>query len=166
MIELQIRPMWSYDQQKFTLESLREAVNCAAEHSYPAGNLLTSRDIRSAYFTNTSLRSMPDNELRMWQISRSGLFELLYQLPKTGIGSFEGLRSALEAALQKLAEIYRKLPVDGGEVKFILSVYDGMRQLADPYTEPSGRWEKVIKSSDIYSKDTAELLNNFSDYIL
>ena len=102
----------------------------------------------------------------MWQISRSGLFELLYQLPKTGIGSFEGLRSALEAALQKLAEIYRKLPVDGGEVKLILSVYDGMRQLADPYTEPSGRWEKVIKSSDIYSKDTAELLNNFSDYIL
>ena len=166
VIELQIRPMQSYDQQKFTLESLREAVNSAAERSYSAGNLLTLRDIRSAYFTNTSLRSMPDNELRMWQISRSGLFELLYQLPKVGIGSFEALRTSLESALQRIAEIYRKLPIDGEEVKLILAVYDGVRQISDPYTEPSGKWEKVVRASDIYNKDTAELLNNLSDYIL
>lgn len=166
VIELQIRPMESYDQQKFTLESLREAVNSAAERSYSAGNLLTLRDIRSAYFTNTSLRSMPDNELRMWQISRSGLFELLYQLPKVGIGSFEALRTSLEAALQRIAEIYRKLPIDGEEAKLILAVYDGVRQISDPYTEPSGKWEKVVSVSDIYNKDTTELINNLSDYIL
>ena len=65
VIELQIRPLWNYDQQKFELDELRYAVNKAAENSFLPGNLLTARDVRSAYFTNTSLRSMPDNEFRM-----------------------------------------------------------------------------------------------------
>ena len=166
VIELQIRPQWHYDQQKFTLESLRNAVNLAGEKSFAPGNLLTGRDVRSAYFTNTSLRSMPDNEFRMWQLSRSGLFELLYQVPKNGVGSFENLRTSLESALKKISEIYHYLLLDGGEVKVSLAVYDGLRQLSDPETEPSGKWEEKISVDDIYSSKTAALLQNLSDYIL
>lgn len=166
VIELQIRPLWSYDQQKFELEELRSAVNKAAENSFLPGNLLTARDVRSAYFTNTSLRSMPDNEFRMWQLSRSGLFELLVQTPRSANGDFENLRSSLESALSKIAEIYSCLLPTGGELQISLAIYDGVRQLADPYTEPSGKWQKVISSSDIYNKDTVEIINNLSDHIL
>lgn len=166
VIELQIRPQWSYDQQKFSLEQLREAVNLAAEQNFAPGNLLTARDVRSAYFTNTSLRSMPDNEFRMWQFSRSGLFELLYQVPKTGVGNFEGLKGSLEGALQKISEIYRNLLPSGGRAKVILAVYDGVRQLSDPHTEPSGKWEEKITLAEIYSKRTTEIIANLSDYIL
>lgn len=165
VIELQIRPLWSYDQQKFTLEELRLAVNKAAEQKFAAGNLLTGRDVRSAYFTNSSLRSMPDNELRMWQLSRSGLFEMLYQLPKNGVGNFENLKISLESALQKIAEIYSNLPCDG-EIKIILSVYDGVRQLSDPDTEPSGKWDIKADVSGIYSRKTCAVIDNLADYIL
>ena len=166
VIELQIRPQWNYDQQKFPLEALREAVNKAAEQNFAPGNLLTARDVRSAYFTNTSLRSMPDNELRMWQLSRSGLFELLYQVPKNGVGSFAALQADLESALQKIADFYHYLLLEKGKFKVILAVYDGVKQLTDPYTEPSGKWEEKIDSAEIYSKRTKDLLANLSDYIL
>lgn len=166
VIELQIRPQWHYDQQKFTLAALREAVNHASEQSFMPGNLLTVRDVRSAYFTNTSLRAMPDNEFRMWQLSRSGLFELLLQAPVNGSGSFESLRTSLESALQKISEIYAYLLPEGADFNVSLAVYDGVRQLSDPYTEPSGRWSEKIPSSAIYSTVTKKLIANLSDYIL
>ena len=166
VVELQVRPLWNYDQQKFTLEELYKAVNCAASESFMPGNLLTARDVRSAYFTNSSLRSMPDNEFRMWQLSRSGLFELLLQSPPSADGGFESLRTGLEAALQKIQQIYANLLKKAERFKVILAVYDGVRQLADPHTDPSGKWEIEIESSQIFSDESKNLIANLSDYIL
>lgn len=160
VIELQVRPMWNYDQQKFSLEELRSAVNKAAEKSFLPGSLLTLRDVRSAYFTNTSLRSMPDNEFRMWQLSRSGLFEMLLHA-----GNYTDLQSSLESALAKIAEIYRCLTDDGNKFKISVAIYDGVRQLADPYIEPSGKWAELVSREDIYSPRTAALLKNLSAHI-
>ena len=166
VIELQIRPLWNYDQQKFTLDELQQAVKSAAEESFMPGTLLTARDVRGAYFTNSSLRSMPDNELRMWQLSRSGLFELLFQMPESENGIFVNLQAGMEAALQKLQQVYANLLPEETEFKVILAIYDGVRQLADPHTEPSGRWEEKIKSSEIFSDSTRKLVENLAAHIL
>ncbi len=166
VIELQIRPLWNYDQQKFTLDELQQAVKSAAEESFMPGNLLTARDVRGAYFTNSSLRSMPDNELRMWQLSRSGLFELLFQMPESENGIFVNLQAGMEAALQKLQQVYANLLPEETEFKVILAIYDGVRQLADPHTEPSGKWEDKIKSSEIFSDSTRKLVENLAAHIL
>lgn len=166
VIELQIRPQWSYDQQKFTLDELREAVNKAAELNFSSGALLTPRDVRSAYFTNSSLRAMPDNEFRMWQLSRSGLFELLLQAPKMDSGACEVLQEGLEAALCKIQQIYSFLTGKDERFKVILAIYDGVRQLADPYIEPSGEWEKEISVDDLCSDDVKSMLSNLSAHIL
>ena len=130
------------------------------------GTLLTARDVRGAYFTNSSLRSMPDNELRMWQLSRSGLFELLFQMPESENGIFVNLQAGMEAALQKLQQVYANLLPEETEFKVILAIYDGVRQLADPHTEPSGRWEEKIKSSEIFSDSTRKLVENLAAHIL
>ena len=166
VIELQVRPVWNYDQQKFTLESLRNAVNQAAELNFLPGSILTARDVRSAYFTNSSLRSMPDNEFKMWQLSRSGLFEMLLQVPKKESGSFVELSNNLESALQKIQQIYSFLIPGGGKFKVILAVYDSTKQLADPYTAPSGSWSTEINSATVEPAEFRELLNNLSAHIL
>ena len=90
---------------------------------------------------------------------------MLYQLPKNGVGNFENLKISLESALQKIAEIYSNLPCDG-EIKIILSVYDGVRQLSDPDTEPSGKWDIKADVSGIYSRRTCAVIDNLADYIL
>ncbi|MBR2508966.1 MAG: putative DNA binding domain-containing protein [Lentisphaeria bacterium] len=166
VIELQIRPGWNYDQQKFTLDTLREAVNKAAELKFLPGNLLTSRDVRSAYFTNTSLRAMPDNEFRMWQFSRSGLFELLLQVPAQESGSFANLNNGLLAALQKIQQIYNFLLPEGGNFKVILAIYDSVKQLTDPYTAPSGQWQINVNSKSFNQEAVQSLISNLADYIL
>ncbi len=165
VVELQVRPQWSYDQQKFTLEELRDALNRAAEKTFSPGNLLTARDIRNAYFTNSSLRSMPDNELRMWQLSRSGLFELLLQAEKN-MNNFEDLRAGLESALQKIAHIYNSLVGGSEKVKIIIALYDGEKQLSDPLTEPSGKWELECSINEIDSTDVKEMIGRLSDHII
>ena len=81
-------------------------------------------------------------------------------------GDFENLRSSLESALSKIAEIYSCLLPEGGELQISLAIYDGVRQLADPYTEPSGKWVEKVGISEIYSPQTAALVSNLSAHIL
>ena len=82
------------------------------------------------------------------------------------MNNFEDLRAGLESALQKIAHIYNSLVGGSEKVKIILALYDGEKQLSDPLTEPSGKWELECSINEIDSTDVKEMIGRLSDHII
>lgn len=79
LVNLTVTPP-SFRPEAFRLSELRHAVN-AALPALPAPEFLDSDELRKAYVTNTSLRSLSSRDPRMWQLFKSGMFHYIAYLP-------------------------------------------------------------------------------------
>ena len=97
-----------WDPELFDLSTLRRAA-AAAWRWNPDGGFFSEAGIESAYFTNVSLRFMPDEDSWMWQLFKSGLFHCIIALPPGK--SIDGVRLGLWCVgiAQFLGRLYSEL---------------------------------------------------------
>ncbi len=108
LAELSVAPP-EYHPEHFTLSELRRA---AAE----AWTLLASScfiepgELEKSYLTNVSLRSLPENRLKMWQLFKSGQFHYIAYWPAPDRKlSFDTLVTNLAEATCFLGKLYSNL---------------------------------------------------------
>ncbi len=94
---------------KYSLSELRRAADEAFEPYYDS-DFITEKDIGDAYFTNVSLRSVPEPGIKQWQIFQSGLFYFIrdYELNHNGI-AYSVLLRFMGETIGFLAKFYSNL---------------------------------------------------------
>ncbi|MDD3886135.1 MAG: ATP-binding protein, partial [Victivallaceae bacterium] len=91
LVEFAVRPC-GFREGRFPLNRLKEAVSEASPAGVP---------VASAYLTNVSLRSLPPDDLCMWQIFDSGLFHYIRFVPDSGKRlEFGSLRQMMLGAVE------------------------------------------------------------------
>ncbi len=78
-LQLTISPA-QYTRDRFTLSEIKRAASSSSSLlSEP--HFVTERDMSESYFSNAALRSLPDGELKMWQIFKTGMFHYIAYWP-------------------------------------------------------------------------------------
>lgn len=108
LLNLSVEPP-NYNPEAFTLSHIRRAVDNA--WTLLAGSeFIRFGDLSKAYLTNVSLRSLPEKQLKMWQVFKTGLFHYIEYLeaPDRRV-SYENLVKALAEAVSFLGKLYAEL---------------------------------------------------------
>ncbi|MDD5697345.1 MAG: ATP-binding protein [Victivallaceae bacterium] len=98
-----------YTPDRFTLSEIKRAAgNSFSLLSEP--HFVTEKDLDESYFSNVALRSLPNGELKMWQIFKTGMFHYLayWPTPDNRISYQYLLRFGAEA-VSFLARLYSEL---------------------------------------------------------
>jgi len=69
-----------FDAKKFTLSEVRAAIEKSV-YLFPDAGFIRSAEVTDSYSTNVSIRSLPEEQTRIWQAFRSGFFHFLEYLP-------------------------------------------------------------------------------------
>ena len=108
LLNLSVEPP-TYNPEAFTLSHIRRAVDNA--WTLLAGSeFIRFGDLSKAYLTNVSLRSLPEKQLKMWQVFKTGLFHYIEYLeaPDRRV-SYENLVKALAEAVSVLGKLDAEL---------------------------------------------------------
>jgi len=98
VFELCVYPS-QFDSRKFTLSEVRAALEKAV-YLFPDACFIRKSEVTDSYSTNVSIRSLPEDQTRIWQAFRSGFFHFLEYLPQ------ERDRVDYQPLMWKLAEAF------------------------------------------------------------
>ena len=116
-----------YTKDRFTLSEIKRAAgNSLSLLSEP--NFVTESDMNESYFSNVALRSLPNDELKMWQIFKTGMFHYIsyWPAPDKKIRYQYILRFCAEA-VSFLARLYSEL----GYAEELLDITVSLNQVED-----------------------------------
>ncbi len=95
----------TYIAEKFSLSELRMHLQ-EAFILFPDAVFMQPEEIRSAYFTNVSLRTFSADQLRLWQLYQSGLFYFAGVFPFEQSVSYQFLVKFFSEAVKFTAQLY------------------------------------------------------------
>lgn len=116
-----------YTKDRFTLSEIK----CAAGNSLcplAEAHFVSENDMNESYFSNVALRSLPNDELKMWQIFKTGMFHYIayWPVPDKKIGYRYIMRFFAEA-VSFLARLYAEL----GYAEELLDITVSLNQVED-----------------------------------
>jgi schlafen family protein len=79
LMQLMICPS-QYTKDRFTLSEIKRAANNSLS-LLSESHFVTEDNMNEGYFSNVALRSLPDGELKMWQIFKTGMFHYISYWP-------------------------------------------------------------------------------------
>ncbi|OGV50040.1 MAG: hypothetical protein A2X49_04765 [Lentisphaerae bacterium GWF2_52_8] len=113
ILEIAVSPP-SFEQEKFSLSEIRRAVESSLYTFLDTPFLLTAGDsLENSFFTNVSLRYIPEGSRRCWQVFQSGFFHYMTQFELKGQGiSYSELVKFVTEAVHFLGQFYSELGYD------------------------------------------------------
>lgn len=108
--EITISPA-EYIAEKFSLSELQKAFSDAMILQN-SGKFITPTELMESYFTNTSLRSMPEKEYKMWQMFQSGMFHYIQVNNSNHSISYVDLMCFFSEAIVFISRLYSELGYD------------------------------------------------------
>lgn len=106
--ELSVFPA-EFSSKRFSLSELREALEQSV-YLFPDPLFVKQSEFMDSYTTNVSIRSLPEDGLRIWQAFRSGFFHYLefFQERDKGV-DYQRLMLKLSEAMFFIGELYSEL---------------------------------------------------------
>ena len=79
LMQLMVCPA-QYTKDRFTLSEIKRAAGNSSS-LLSESHFVTENDMDESYFSNVALRSLPEGELKMWQIFKTGMFHYISYWP-------------------------------------------------------------------------------------
>jgi len=111
LMQLMICPV-QYTKDRFTLSEIKRAASNSSS-LLSESHFVTENDMSESYFSNTALRSLPDGELKMWQIFKTGMFHYIsyWPMPDKKI-KYQYIMHFFSEAVSFLSRLYSELGYD------------------------------------------------------
>ena len=111
LMQLMICPS-QYTKDRFSLSEIKRAVGNSSS-LLSESHFVTENDMNESYFSNVALRSLPDSELKMWQIFKTGMFHYIsyWPVPDKKI-KYQYILRFFAEAVNFLARLYSELGYD------------------------------------------------------
>jgi len=111
LLQLMICPR-QYTKDRFTLSEIKRAAGSSSS-LLSESHFVTENNMNESYFSNVALRSLPDSEMKMWQIFKTGMFHYIsyWPVPDKKI-KYQYIMRFFAEAVSFLARLYSELGYD------------------------------------------------------
>lgn len=167
-MQLMICPA-QYTKDRFTLSEVKRAASDSFSLlSEP--HFVTEQDMNESYFSNVALRSLPDGELKMWQLFKTGMFHYMayWPLPEKKINYQYILRFFAEA-VSFLSRLYSELGYDEEllDITITLTEVEGVELVEPPQLKAQKNTEYICRIPDIrimLQRSAADLASGHAEH--
>jgi hypothetical protein len=143
-----------YTQDRFTLSEIKRAANNTFS-LFAEPHFISSKDMEESYFSNVALRSLPDSELKMWQVFKTGMFHYIsyWPLPDKKI-KYQYILRFFSEAVSFLSRLYSELGYDEELLDITLKLNDteGVELIETPQSVSHKNSENICRIPDIRIK--------------
>jgi len=166
MMQLMICPA-QYTKDRFTLSEIkRAAANSSSLLS--ESHFVTEKNMNESYFSNVALRSLPDSELKMWQIFKTGMFHYIsyWPVPDKKL-DYQYILRFFSEAICFLTRLYSELGYDEELLDIIITLNEteGVELSKAPQLKSQKHTEYLCRIPDIRIKLERSAADLASGYI-
>ncbi|MBU8902607.1 MAG: ATP-binding protein [Victivallales bacterium] len=168
LMQLMICPA-QYTKDRFTLSEIKRAANNSLS-LLSESHFVTENDMNESYFSNVALRSLPNDELKMWQIFKTGMFHYIsyWPIPNKKI-KYQYIMRFFAEAVSFLAHLYSELAYDEEllDISIMLNETEGIELSEAPQLKSQKHSEYLCRIPDIRIKlerSAADLASGYTEH--
>ena len=166
LMQLMICPK-QYTKDRFTLSEIKRAAGSSSS-LLSGAHFVTENDMNESYFSNVALRSLPDGEMKMWQIFKTGMFHYIsyWPVPDKKI-KYQYILRFFAEAVSFLSRLYSELGYDEELLDITISLDETedieLSEASQPKSQKPGQY--ICRIPDIRIKLERSAADLASGYI-